>query len=194
MSDRDRDQIERDRKEAERFYIQSPEEPSLRDVSARIGRPYTTINYWKKQGNWEKKRKKYWGDIEKLTHTKAVDKISDILSNEAAELAIDHLRYYQKFRRFTEMILAQRIKAIEAADDPIAEIAKLSMKDLNYLSQIGDRCAKGESAAIGLHLQIDPTSAAKKIESMGYAIVDPSKAIEVDATEPDKQKRDPQIP
>lgn len=173
---------DRDRVEAERIYIQSPEEPTLRQIGCRIKRNHSVVAYWKKQDNWEKKRQKYWGDIEKLTYAKAVDKISDILSNEAAELALDHLRYYQKFRRFTEMILAQRIKKIEAAPDPSAEIAKLSMKDLNYLSQIGDRCVKGESAAIGLHLQIDPNSAAKKIESMGYAIVDPNAAIEVEST------------
>ena len=185
---------DRDRAEAERIYIQSLEEPSIRELALRVNRHHNTIDYWKKQGDWKKKRQAYWGDVGKLTYTKAVDKISEILSNEAAELAIDHLRHYQKFRRFTEMILAQRMKKIEAAEDPIAEIAKLSMKDLNYLSQIGDRCVKGESAAIGLHLQIDPTSAAKKIENMGYAIVDPTDAIEVDATEPDEQKRDPQTP
>ena len=173
---------DRDRVEAERIYIQSPEEPTLREIGYRIKRNHSVVAYWKKQDNWEKKRQKYWGDIEKLTYAKAVDKISDILSNEAAELALDHLRYYQKFRRFTEMILAQRIKKIEAAPDPSAEIAKLSMKDLNYLSQIGARCVKGESAAIGLHLQIDPNSAAKKIESMGYAIVDPNAALEVEST------------
>ncbi|MDJ0718149.1 MAG: hypothetical protein QNJ54_28640 [Prochloraceae cyanobacterium] len=164
----------RDRELAQRMYVQNPTELSSRVIGKRIGRHYNTIDNWKKKDNWEEKRRKYWGDIEKLTYTKAVDKISDILSNEAAELALDHLRYYQDLRKFTQMVLAQKFKAIESAPDPIAEVAKLNWKDINYISQIGDRCVKGESAAIGLHLQIDPNSAAKKVESMGYAIVDPT--------------------
>lgn len=181
--------MEGDRSKAERIYVQSPDEVTLRDLARRIGRSYTTINNWKNKDNWKQKRQKYWGEIERLSNAKAAERISDMLSNEAAELAIDHLRHYQSIRNFTETILAYRMRAIETADDPMAEIAKINLRDLNFISQIGDRCVKGESAAIGLHLQIDPTSAAKKIESMGYAIVDPNTAIEVEATE--EQKKEP---
>ena len=166
---------DRDRIEAEKIYVQSPEIPSLRELGQRLNRHKSVIGYWKKKFAWDSKRQAYWEEIEKLSYTKAVEKVSDILSEESANLAIEHLRHYQKFRQFGETLLNTLIKKISEADDPIAALQQVNIRDINYLSQLCDRSVKGEGAAVGSHLQIDPNTAARTLESLGYVIIDPTK-------------------
>ncbi len=170
-----------DRVEAERLYIQNPEPLSLGELAKKTNRHKSVIGYWKNKYDWDNKRSNYWKDVTKLTLEKSVEKVSDILSEEAANLALAHLRHYQEFRKFGETFLKTLLKKVSEAEDPTAALLKINPRDINYISQLCDRAIKGESAAIGLHQQIDPAAAARTLESMGYIIVDPSESIEVKA-------------
>ena len=159
----------------EQFYIQSTEPISIRALAKKANRSKSLIGHWKVKHNWAEKRDKYWDKLTKMSHQKSIDKISDRLSTEAEDLAIEHLRQHQKFRQVAETLLNTMMQSINKADDPIAALKQLNIRDINYLSQVCDRAIKGEESSTGLKQQIDPNMAARTLESLGYIVIDPTK-------------------
>ena len=159
----------------EQFYIQSTEPISIRGLAKKANRSKSLIGHWKVKHNWAEKRDLYWDQLTKMSHQKSLDKISDRLSTEAEDLAIEHLRQHQKFRQVAETLLNTMMQSINLADDPIAALKQLNIRDINYLSQVCDRAIKGEESSVGLKQQIDPNVAARTLESLGYVVIDPTK-------------------
>lgn len=160
--------------ETEKYYIETPKNITLREIAKIANRGTTTVANWSRRGQWVSKREKYWMKIQFATREKTTERISDLLSQQEEELAKEHLRHHQKFRKFAEMVLNTMIQSISTSDDPIAAVKKLKLSDLNHLSQICDRAIKGEESSTGLKQVIDHNTAAKTLESLGYVVIDPT--------------------
>ncbi len=186
------------REDIEKVYVESSETISLSELARRTGRSKSVLHAWKHKYFWDKKREdfqkcpetyqsKIYSTISDSTivkeTSKNLEKIERLINVDAAGLALEHLFAYQKFRKFTELILAQKIKQVNESQNPTEEIRKISIKNLSLLSQIADRSIKGEREAIGLQLQIDPSMAIASLENMGYVVIDPNDSIETIPTE-----------
>ncbi len=160
--------------ETEQYYIESKDLISLRSLAELAGRGTTTLAKWSKAGNWVLKRSQYWADVKKATREKSISCISDVWSQEAEELAKEHLEHHKKVRKFAEMLLDAAIETASTSENPVEVFRKLKIGDLNYISQISDRAVKGERDASGLPMAIDLNAAIRALQAAGYAVIDPS--------------------
>ncbi len=181
------------KEEIEKLFIESPQDLTISEIARRTGRSKSVVHYWINKNHWNKRRQEFWDGTQAMEGhsiapavkkaTQDLSKIQEILNLDAASLALEHLVTYQKFRKFSELILSRIIKKVNESPDPIAEMKNINIKDINLLSQISDRSIKGESASIALHLQINPSMAIASLESMGYVVIDPTDSIETIPTD-----------
>lgn len=164
--------------ETEQYYIESQNLISLKELAKIAGRGTTTLFRWSKAGNWVRKREQYWAEFKAKTREKTLTRASDFWCKEAEQLATEHLEHHKKFRQLCEVLLSKVAEMIKTSEEPAEVLRKLKISDLNYISQISERAVKGERAAVGLELAIDPNAACRTIESKGYVIIDPNESVE----------------
>lgn len=167
-----------DRFETENYFIKSIEYLTSRNLAEKSLRDESTIKRWRKRYDWRRKREEFWEEVRGKSTEKAVDRISDIFTDSFVNLADAHLKRYQKFSNFADLILNNLIKEVQESPDLRAALKRVDVKELNQLLMVCDRAMRGASETTGLHLQIDANAAIKAVESMGYVIIDPTNPSE----------------
>lgn len=70
------------RAEARKKYISRKKKPKLRELAAELGLTERTLQKWKKEDEWDEKRRKFWERVEK----KALTRLSDKRAKELAQM------------------------------------------------------------------------------------------------------------
>lgn len=163
-----------DRVEAENYFIKSIEHVTSKSLAEKSSRDLSTIKRWRKRYDWVRKRAEFWEEVRGASNEKAVDRISDIFTDNFADLADAHLKRYQRFSEFADLILNNIIKEVQESPDLGAALKRVDVKELNQLLLICDRAMRGAGDSVGLQIQIDANRAIESVEKMGYVVLDPT--------------------
>jgi hypothetical protein len=155
----------------------------LRELSNLSGRALSVLAAWSREDGWTSQREQYQNTLRTQTDQQAIAKTADKLSDQLSEMAIEHYKSYRGGRRIADFLLQRMTAKIEALEsshpemrepEAVRESLQSLIKDshpavLNLLTQIIDRCVKGERMVTGAEYE-DMNKAIAAVERAGFEV------------------------
>uniref|UniRef100_B8HN10 Uncharacterized protein n=1 Tax=Cyanothece sp. (strain PCC 7425 / ATCC 29141) TaxID=395961 RepID=B8HN10_CYAP4 len=181
------------REECRNRYVRG-EKISLRELSRLSSRALGLLGRWCKEDGWTEQREQYQTEQRSEIDKKTIERTSSKISEFLSELSLEHAQAYRTPRRIAEFILRQvesKIEALESTHpemqdpDALRESLKALIQDshpatLNLLSQVIDRCVRGERMVSGAEYD-DINKAIERIERTGLEVYLPDDYQQYDA-------------
>ncbi|MBW4480753.1 MAG: hypothetical protein KME54_28920 [Tolypothrix brevis GSE-NOS-MK-07-07A] len=166
------------RSQAARRYIEADDNISIKALAADSGLAERTLERWASQEDWVEQRRTFGGDLAVTTQAKIIEKTSDKLSEEFSNIAIANYNAHRLVRDYA--IAVFQVKAADMQNilqsNPSDRMAMLksnhSPHEMNYWSQILMRATQGIENATGLPYYININTAAQKLNSAGYVVME----------------------
>jgi hypothetical protein len=166
------------RSQAARRYIEGNDNVALRSLATESGISRRTLEEWSREDEWVEKRRQFCGRLVVATTEQAVEKTSQRLSEDFSNIAIANYNAHRLVRDYA--IAVFQVKAADMQNilqsNPSDRMAMLksnhSPHEMNYWSQILMRATQGIENATGLPYYININTAAQKLNSAGYVVME----------------------
>lgn len=157
------------KEQCKRRYVQGPT-ITLRQLAVDSGRNKRTLERWSVEGSWDRECRQHVGKLSVATEQKFVEKVSESLSNDLAQIAIYHFHSHRIFHEIAIAIGQDWLDKIRA--NP-ATINSVKPSEINFVSLVLDRAIAGERVAAALHYE-DLNKAMQALQRHGYLVIDPT--------------------
>ncbi len=146
-------------------------------LAEHSGVPVGTLKRWSTKdpdGGWAVQRERHKTNLRPEIDRKVIEKTSEIIGNELAELAAEHFKLHKSARQVAALYFNMKAKILsqaqfEGLDALVKEFEKTNSKDLNNFSLVLDRHTKGERIATGLEYE-DINKAIAAVNRAGYEV------------------------
>ena len=148
---------------------------SIRQIALASGRAKSSMERWRQDDNWEDDRRQYQVQLGTSVTEKAIEKTSERLSDEIADIAIANYQAHKMVRDYVVELIQIRVAALEEdkkRDDlnMAAILKKHGAESLNYLSLALARATQEIATVTGLQYHVDINAAIRRIEREGLGI------------------------
>lgn len=148
---------------------------SIRQIALASGRAKSSMERWRQDDNWEDDRRQYQSQLGTSVTEKAIEKTSERLSDEIADIAIANYQSHKMVRDYVVELISIRVAALEEdkkRDDlsMAAILKKHGAESLNYLSLALARATQEIATVTGLQYHVDINAAIRRIEREGLGI------------------------
>lgn len=155
----------------------------IRGLSEASGQARSTLERWSKTELWVDQRRQFQGTLKAVTQQKSIEKASEKLSDELADVAIANYKAHKLARDYALAIFqikARHIKKVQSLpdDEQMKELKNHSASEMNYWSLILARSTQEIANSTGLAYYININTSAKKLEQEGYVVLDPREDVE----------------
>lgn len=192
------------RTDCEAFYTTSRNRYSNRQMAARTGRCLQTMERWREEDEWDRKREFFQQQLTKAIQSRSIEatskrfvkdieRCSVVLAEQLAAIAFDNYEAHKLERDLAIRMLTSYRDLLDKAEEEFdtstleGQITKLKAMpgfDANQWSLILTRSTQGIANATGLINYIQLDAAIKTLIAKGYEIVDPSQEV-IDVTSND---------
>jgi hypothetical protein len=164
-------------------YVESGDDIGIRGLANLSGLNKGTVERWVRNEDWVRQRRQYCDRLKASTQEKTIEKASERLSDELADISVANYKAHKLARDYAYAIFqikAKHLKKIQQLPDgeQLGELKKHSGNDMNYWSLILARSTQEIAAATGLPYFVNANTAFKKLEMEGFVVLDPRVEIE----------------
>ena len=159
-------------------YVEGGDDIGIRGLANLAGLNKGTIEYWVRKEEWVRQRRQFRDRLKTETQQKAIEKTSERLSDELADISVANYEAHKLARDYAHTIFKIKAKDLQRViklpdEERLVELKKHSASDMNYWSLILSRSTQEIAAATGLPYYINANTAFTKLEKEGYIIIDP---------------------